>query len=208
MKNGRFFAFVLSAAMLFSASACSKEPVEHEEHIEEGMIIVKPAEEPESSESKSEIEHEEQPSEPEEQPLEPEEPEISKPSGFVYPDDLQTQDVEDADKDEYEEEPQDIPVSSAAFPPFDPDELEAPVQRERRRSILNEPVKDDSPAKKKYAPDDYVPISEDDFYNNPWNPEPGKRLDQTPLVVPPKHKGSIPEDDGKDYNYYALQMQL
>ena len=79
MKNKRFSALLLAAATVFLVSACSKEPVEHEENIEEGMIIVKPAEEPESSESKSEIEHEEQPSEPEEQPLEPEEPEIPQP---------------------------------------------------------------------------------------------------------------------------------
>ena len=135
---------------------------------------------------------------------EPQEPEIPEPASFVYPDDLQPQ--EDGDSDNYEEEPQDIPVSSATFPPFDPDELEAPVQRERRRGVLTEPVKNDSPAKKKYAPDDYVPLSEDEFYNNPWNPEPGKRLDHTPLVVPPKHKGSIPEEDGKDYNYPPVDL--
>ena len=56
MKNGRFLAFVLIAAMLFSASACSKEPVEHEEQPIENTVIIKPAEEPES---KTEIEHEE-----------------------------------------------------------------------------------------------------------------------------------------------------
>ena len=72
MKNGRFFAFVLSAAMLFSASACSKEPVEHEEQPIENTVIIKPAEEPDEPESKTEIEHEEEPSEPEE-------PEIPKP---------------------------------------------------------------------------------------------------------------------------------
>ena len=72
MKNVRFLAFVLSAAMLFSASACSKEPVEHEEQPIENTVIIKPVEEPEEPESKTEIEHEEEPSEPEE-------PEIPKP---------------------------------------------------------------------------------------------------------------------------------
>ncbi len=108
--------------------------------------------------------------------------------------------------DDFEEEEVDIPSVSPAFPPFDPDEINAPVQRERRRRVLNEPVKPSPvPEKKKYAPDDYVP-NEEDFDHNPWTYDPSKRLDHTPLVVPKKHKDAIPEDDGMEYNYPPVDL--
>lgn len=66
MKNKNFFAFAIAVLMLLSAAGCSKEPVEHEEPPIENTVIITPADEPESSVSESEAEHEEEPSEPEE----------------------------------------------------------------------------------------------------------------------------------------------
>ncbi len=146
-----------------------------------------------------------EPAEPfEEQYAEPEEDE-EESAEYVPPVDLRAPAFDQVDEED-EDEPEDIPVSSPAFPPFDLDDLDVPVQRERRRSVLGEPVKNDSPAaKKKYAPDDYVP-NEEDFDHNPWTYDPTKRLDHTPLVVPNKHKDAIPDENAPEYNYPPVDL--
>ena len=133
---------------------------------------------------------------------------------YITPTDLRAPVCEESDAEYTEHEDADaesegynpLSVQSDAFPPFDLDDLQSPVQRERRRSVLGEPVKSDSPARKKYAPDDYVPLNEEDFYNNPWTYDPNQRLDHTPLTVPNKHKDAIPEENAPEYNYPPVDL--
>ncbi len=98
-----------------------------------------------------------------------------------------------------EEEPQ-PEESPFILPPFDIDE---PVQRERRRKTLNEPVKPASSAPK-YAPDDYIPPN-DDYVPGQRPIEPGVRLDHTPLVMPKKHD-SPEEEVFPEYNYPPVDL--
>jgi len=114
-------------------------------------------------------------------------------------------DLDFAEEEDFEEEAEAIPAFSPAFPAFDAEELDAPVQRVRRRDTLGAPVKKEPlQPQKKYAPDDYVP-SEEDFDHNPWTYDPARRLDYTPLVSPAKHKGSIYEE-GMEYNYPPVDL--
>ena len=91
--------------------------------------------------------------------------------------------------------------SDFMIPPFDPDQ---PVQRERRRKVLGEPVKQEkaSSSASRYAPDDYVP--NEDYVPN-LTLEPGVRLDHSPIVIT-KHKDAIPDGNSGEYNYPPVDL--
>ena len=109
--------------------------------------------------------------------------------------------IPDEDSDASDEENEPAAADPFVFPPFDPDE---PVQRERRRKVLGEPIR---PVEKEpvrtYAPDDYVP--NEDYDPNP-SFKPGMRLDRTPLTVPAAHKDAIPDETAPEYNYPPVDL--